>query len=51
MSDSLYETDPDTYWEQEARNDRDEYDQHVRHVEEDERERLTRDEGEQTWPR
>jgi hypothetical protein len=30
----------DSYWEQERVNDRDEYDQHVRHTEDEERERL-----------
>lgn len=38
--------EPDTYWEQERVTERDEYDLHVRHVEEDERDRMTRDEGE-----
>lgn len=40
----------DPYWEQDAANDRDDWDQHVRHVEADERDRLTRDEGENTDP-
>jgi hypothetical protein len=30
----------DTYWESDAVNDRDEWDQHVRHVEETEQDRL-----------
>jgi len=30
----------DSYWEQDKINDRDEYDLHVRHVEDEERERL-----------
>jgi hypothetical protein len=37
---------PDTYWEQDAMNDRDEWDLFVRAVEDDVRDRLTRDEGE-----
>jgi hypothetical protein len=32
--------EPEPFWEQDAVNDRDEYDQHVRAVEEAERERV-----------
>lgn len=38
--------DVEPYWEQERVNDRDEWDAHVRAVEDDVRDRLTRDEGE-----
>lgn len=43
MSDhnELWQGDPDPYWEPAAVNDRDEFDLHVRRVEEDERDRLT----------
>jgi hypothetical protein len=37
---------PDPYWEQDAVHERDEWDLHVRAVEDEERDRLTRDEGE-----
>jgi hypothetical protein len=40
MSDD-YTDQPETYWEQDAVNDRDEYDQHLRAVELEERERVT----------
>jgi hypothetical protein len=32
--------EPEPFWEQDAVNDRDEWDQHVRHVEDEERDRV-----------
>lgn len=46
MSDLEYEQQAEPYWQQDAVNDRDEWDQHVRAVEEDEHDRQTRDMGE-----
>lgn len=45
---SAYELDDyaDVYWEQDARTDRDEFDLQLRAVEEEERDRVTRDSGE-----
>jgi hypothetical protein len=37
---------PDPYWESERVNDRDEWDLHVRAVEDEDRDRLNRDAGE-----
>ena len=43
--------DFDPYWEQDARNDRDEWDAHLRHVETEARDRVTRDAGESPDPK
>ena len=40
MSAYDFEPEPDAYWESELVNDRDEYDQHLRAVEDAERERI-----------
>lgn len=46
VSDLEYEQQAEPYWQQERVNERDEWDQHLRAVEDDERDRQTRDEGE-----
>ena len=46
VSEYAFEVDPEVYWEQASVNERDEWDAFVRHVDEDERDRMTRDAGE-----